>query len=79
MKILCKITGAEKAAAERTEQERSELRRLEHRRWNAYMRSEGYVYGGTVEKSGRNDLAKTHNCIVPFDALPIVEQKKDDD
>lgn len=43
------------------------------------MRSEGYVYGGTVEKSGRNDLAKTHNCLVPFDALPIAEQKKDDD
>lgn len=79
MKILCKIPGAEKAAAERTEQERSELRRLEHRRWNAYMRSEGYVYGGTVEKSGRNDLAKTHNCLLPFDALPIAEQKKDDD
>lgn len=51
-----------------------EMRKLEHRGWNAYMRSEGYRYG---EK--RNDLAKLHHCLVPFDALPLAEQVKDDD
>lgn len=79
MKRLCGIPGIEKTPRERTEQELWALRKLEHRRWNAYMRSEGYVYGGTVEKEGRNDLAKTHNCLVPFQALPLKEQEKDDD
>lgn len=79
MKRLCHVPGIEKAPLERTEQELIGLRQLEHCRWNAFMRSEGYVYGGTVEKSGRNDLAKTHNCLVPFDDLPLAEQEKDDD
>ncbi|MCL1798036.1 MAG: hypothetical protein FWG24_06985 [Eggerthellaceae bacterium] len=46
--------------------------RLEHRRWNAYMRSEGWVYAST-----RNDLAKTHCDLVSFDELPYAEQQKD--
>ncbi len=79
MKKLCGIPGVHKAPKDRTEEELWGLRILEHRRWNAYMRSEGYVYGGTVEKSGRNDLAKMHNCLVPFDQLPLKEQEKDDD
>ena len=79
MKILCEIPGIEKEPKDRTEKELWNLRILEHCRWNAYMRSEGYCYGGTVEKSGRNDLAKMHNCLVPFDELPLKEQEKDDD
>jgi hypothetical protein len=79
MKGLCQIPGIEKAKEERTEEELWAIRILEHRRWNAYMRSEGYVYGGTVERSGRNDLAKMHNCLVPFEQLPYEEQIKDDD
>lgn len=78
MKILCEIPGIEKDPKDRTEKELWNLRILEHCRWNAYMRSEGYVYGGTVEKIGRNDLAKMHNCLVPFDELPLKEQEKDD-
>jgi hypothetical protein len=79
MKGLCQIPGIEKAKEERTEEELWAIRILEHRRWNAYMRSEGYVYGGTVERSGRNDMAKMHNCLVPFEQLPYEEQIKDDD
>ncbi len=79
MKKKCGIPGIEKHWSERTEDELWAIRRLEHRRWNAYMRSEGYVYGGTVDASGRNDLAKMHNCLVPFDELPLHEQEKDDD
>lgn len=74
MKVKCGIPGIDKPAAQRTEAELWGIRKLEHRRWNAYMRSEGYVYG---EK--RNDLAKTHPCLVPFEALPPKEQEKDDD
>lgn len=79
MKILCKVPGIEKDKKNRTPEELRNLRILEHIRWNAYMRSEGYIYGGTIEKTGRNDLAKTHNCLVPFDELPLNEQEKDDD
>lgn len=74
MKIYCGIPGADKLPEQRTEEERWSLRRLEHCRWNAYMRSEGYCF---AEK--RNDLAKQHHCLVPFDALPLAEQIKDDD
>lgn len=79
MKRLCGIPGIDKPKDQRTESELWGIRRLEHNRWNAYMRSEGYIYGGTVEKSGRNDLGKMHNCLVPFDKLPLAEQEKDDD
>lgn len=79
MKILCNMPGIEKSPENRSEDELWNLRILEHNRWNAYMRSEGYVYGGTVEKAGRNDLAKMHNCLVPFAELPLKEQEKDDD
>ncbi len=79
MKLLCGITGIDKALENRSDEEKVALRVLEHRRWNAYMRSEGYVYSGSIEKASRNDLAKQHNCLVAFDKLPLKEQKKDDD
>lgn len=44
----------------------------EHSRWNVYMRSIGYTYGPI-----RNNIAKTHNDLVPFDELPQEERKKD--
>ena len=79
IKIQCGVPGIEKAPKDRTEDELWPLRILEHCRWNAYMRSEGYVYSGSIEKESRNDLAKTHNCLVPFAELPLEEQEKDDD
>lgn len=79
MKLLCGIPGIEKEPDARSDEERKAIRNLEHCRWNAYMRSEGYVYGGTVEKSGRNDMAKMHNFLVPFEELPLKQQEKDDD
>lgn len=73
-KLYCGVPGAEKEPCDRNEEERQLLCRLEHKRWNAYMRSEGYVYNET-----RNDLAKAHNCLKPFSELPEKEQMKDDD
>lgn len=73
-KIYCGIPGADKKPEEREEKDREALRRLEHQRWNAYMRSVGYVYAPV-----RNEMAKTHNCLVPFDQLSEEDQKKDDD
>ncbi len=59
---------------DRTEDEKWFRRRLEHNRWNAYVRSEGYIYGPK-----RNKTAKIHHLLVPFDELPYEEQIKDDD
>lgn len=74
MKVYCQISGIQKSVAERSEAEKEALRKLEHKRWNAYMRSEGYTYAPV-----RNDLAKQHNCLMNFDELPLSEQVKDDE
>lgn len=73
-KSLCGISGIDQEPEERKEEDRWNIRILEHRRWNAYMRSEGYTF---AEK--RNNLAKTHHCLVPFEQLTLAEQEKDDD
>ena len=80
MKKLCKIPGIELTPDQRNETDKINIRILEHRRWNAYTRSEGYIWGGSIDKAlGRNDLAKKHNNLVPFGDLPIEIQEYDDD
>lgn len=74
MKKICKIPGIEKKPSERLEEEKQTLRLMEHRRWNTYMRSEGYVFSET-----RNNMAKTHHCLVTFDLLSQKDKEKDDD
>lgn len=71
------IPGAVKADGELTEQERILLEDLEHRRWNAYMRSEGYIYSGSPSKSSRNDLGKMHHDLIPYAELSEDEKRKD--
>ena len=39
-------------------------KKLEHIRWNAYMRSEGFRYSPS-----RNDIAKLHSGLVPYDEV----------
>lgn len=74
MKIACGIPGADVEPKMREESARWALRDLEHRRWNAYMRTEGYTL---AEK--RNNMAKTHTCLIPFEQLSREEKIKDDD
>lgn len=71
------IPGAGKAEEDMTPEERSVIEQLEHRRWNAYMRSEGYIYSGSPENSSRNDLGKMHNDLVEFSRLTEAEKRKD--
>ena len=73
----CLIPGAAKREDELTAEERDIIETLEHRRWNAYMRAEGYVFSGTTDKSGRNDLAKMHHDLVDFSSLSEEEKRKD--
>lgn len=54
-KLICRGS-----APENTEKNR----RIEHRRWNSFMRSEGYIYSAQ-----RNDAAKMHDCLDKWDAL----------
>jgi RyR domain len=43
-----------------------------HDNWMALKVAEGWVYGDVKDPE-----AKTHPCIVPFDALPHMQRKKD--
>ena len=76
-RIHCGIPGARKAESELTPEEERIIGVLEHRRWNAYMRSEGYVYSGSPEKASRNDLAKMHHDLVDYSMLSEEEKRKD--
>ena len=76
-RVKCGIPGATKKEEELTIEERDLIEVLEHRRWNAYMRSEGYVYSGSKDKSSRNDLAKMHHNLVDFESLSKEDKRKD--
>ena len=76
-KILCGVSGADRSKNDRTPEEAAVIRHLEHQRWNAFVRSDGFVLPEVGR--GRDKLAKTHHCLVPFLALPYEEQIKDDD
>ncbi len=76
-RIACKINGADKKEEELTTEQRDIIEVLEHRRWNAYMRSEGYIYSGSKDKESRNDLGKMHHDLVVFDELSEEDKRKD--
>ena len=62
---------------ELTVEERDFIEVLEHRRWNAYMRSEGWVFSGSKEKESRNNLGKMHHNLVSFATLSDEDKRKD--
>lgn len=45
----------------------------QHVQWMEQRRAQGWTYGPV-----RDEVQKTHPMLVPFDQLPIMEQKKDD-
>lgn len=49
------------------------LKEYEHKRWSAYMRSEGYI--GLGDK--KDYIAKTHPLLIPYQSLSPEEQNKD--
>jgi hypothetical protein len=76
-RIHCGVAGADKSDDELTDEERTIIESLEHRRWNAYMRTEGYVYSGSTDKSTRNDLGKMHHDLIEYDMMSDEEKRKD--
>jgi hypothetical protein len=73
-KVALGIPGIDKKPLDRTPAEREFCAIMEHQRWNAYVRSEGYV-----KADSRDKLIKTHHLLVPFEELPLSEKIKDDD
>lgn len=76
-RIHCGILGAELPEEQMEGEALRRFEMLEHRRWNAYMRAEGYVYSGSPHQSSRNDLAKMHHNLVVFDELSEKDKRKD--
>ena len=73
-KVELKIPGIDRNPLDRTPEQREFCALMEHQRWNAYVRSEGYV-----KAEARDKLIKTHHLLVPFEELPLEEKIKDDD
>jgi len=73
----CGIPGAGKREEELTDTERRIIEVLEHKRWNAYMRAEGYIYSGSPDKASRNDMGRMHHNLVVFDELSEEDKRKD--
>ena len=68
-RVQCGIPGADKKETDLSDEERTIIETLEHRRWNAYMRAQGYIFSGSTDKSSRNDLAKMHHDLVDYSSL----------
>jgi len=65
------LPGADPISREDSHSE--SLSRLEHARWNAFLRSEGFIQGTVKDLT----VAKTHPLLCPFDDLPDAEKNKD--
>ncbi len=50
----------------------------EHLRWNAYMRTEGYIFSGSTDAKTRNDRAKMHHNLVRQSLLNTGDVEKDE-
>jgi len=77
VRVECKIAGADKDPADLTKEEKDLMEKIEHRRWNAYTRSCGYVWSNSKTSDSRNDLAKMHHNLVPFEELSKEDKEKD--
>lgn len=76
-RIQCGIPGAGKPLEELSEEEVERIALMEHKRWNAYMRSQGYIYSGSPDPDSRNDLGKMHHNLIPYQALSKEDAEKD--
>lgn len=52
-------------------------RKLEHNRWNAFMRSEGYISSPWKEVNDKRPIARVHGNLVAFDDLDQTAKDKD--
>ena len=76
-RIQCGIPGAGKPLESLSDDEVKRIAMMEHKRWNAYMRSQGYIYSGSLDPASRNDLGKMHHNLVPYQDLSEDDAAKD--
>ena len=75
-KIHCGIPGAGLEEDKLSKEEKENLQCLEHKRWNAWMRGEGYIGTDNLDKNATS-IAKMHFDITPFNDLSPEEKEKD--
>ena len=75
-KIHCGIPGAGVEEDKLTPEEKETLQCLEHKRWNAWMRGEGYIFTENKDKVATS-IGKMHFDITPFENLSQEEKEKD--
>ena len=75
-KLHCKIPGAGEELESLDESVRNKLEALEHRRWNAFMRGEGYIHTPDQDKV-KTSLGKMHYDLVSYDELSEEDKRKD--
>lgn len=63
--------------SEALEARKLQMAKIEHRRWNAYMITDGYEYSGSTDSNTRNDLAKLHHNLHTTSQLSKADFKKD--
>ena len=63
-KVALKIHNSHLGRDKLSQEELEAIAAMEHRRWSAWTRSEGFVYG-----EQRNDLAKTHWHLIEYSKL----------
>lgn len=71
------IPGANKKISELSPTEKEIIQELEHKRWNAFVRTEGFVWSGSTEENSRDNRAKLHNYIVPYQDLEQAVKNND--
>ena len=76
-RIACGIPGAGKPEDQLTAEEKAIIEPLEHRRWNAYMRAQGFNYPGVHDGGLRADRAMLHNNLCNWNELTEWERAKD--
>lgn len=78
LRKACGLPGCDLPVSQRTPEQRKALAVLEHKRWMAYIRTEGYVYTDVPLKDGHDHFRRYNNYIIPYDDLPESEKIKND-
>ena len=76
-RLFCQIPGADLPEADRTPAQTEINSVIEHCRWDAYMRTEGYISG--ISKDGKDaaTLGKMHPSLRIFEDLSDDDKRKD--
>lgn len=72
-----KILSDPNSCPEKVEAALDSMGRMEHRRWCAFLYSQGWKWSGSLDKASRDNSRKLHHNLVPYDDLSIADKMKD--